>query len=323
MFDMIQNKECDIMEIEIKEELDVDFSEIYNQNFQKECDKPSTLTTVKVEKDDTWDDQNIALNHVEIKQEKLDENVEIKREDPLSISSTNIDNFDLSKLPADGSLKYVMCISCNKTLKVSSKLEKDIKCFKCSNLSKIHKTIKNDETFLESCHLCGQVFRSKNSVTKHIKTVHEGRKDYNCHLCNTDFTSESNLKSHIKNIHEGQRNYKCEKCNKDFFSLSHLKYHRETVHEGRKDFKCHICHKDFYQKSYLKLHIKLVHEGRKDYQCNECEKAFKQNGDLNRHIKAVHEGNKDFKCHLCNKAYSTKSNVRKHIKNVHTGIKNN
>ena len=42
MFDMIQNKESD-MGIEIKEELDVDCTEISNQNFQKEfiqCDKP-------------------------------------------------------------------------------------------------------------------------------------------------------------------------------------------------------------------------------------------------------------------------------------------
>ena len=123
MFDMIQNKESD-MGIEIKEELDVDCTEISNQNFQKEfiqCDKPSTQTTVcsvKVEKVDTSGDQNIALNHVEIKQEKLDENVEIKQEeDPLSILSTNINNFDLPKLPADGSLKYVhewfKCNICN------------------------------------------------------------------------------------------------------------------------------------------------------------------------------------------------------------------
>ena len=170
MFDMIQNKESD-MGIEIKEELDVDCTEISNQNFQKEfiqCDKPSTQTTVcsvKVEKVDTSGDQNIALNHVEIKQEKLDENVEIKQEeDPLSILSTNINNFDLPKLPADGSLKYVQCISCDKALKVSSKLEKDITCFKCLNST--HK-----------CKICNKAFSSTRYLINHTKNVHEGGKN--------------------------------------------------------------------------------------------------------------------------------------------------
>ena len=205
------------------------------------------------------------------------ENVEMKQEkDTVSSLTTNVDNFDLPKLPVDGSLKNVHCILCDKTLKVSSKLKKDIKCFQCSKLSfrcnicshnfktesvlNHHKRLIHEKAFAgKSCDLCGQIFRKKSSLTSHINIIHEGRKDFKCDECGKSFTQSIGLKLHIKAIHEGRKDYGCHLCNKVYTTKGHLLVHMKSVHEKCRDFVCEICGMAFSRKDTKKRHVIHVH----------------------------------------------------------------
>ena len=53
------------------------------------------------------------------------------------------------------------------------------------------------------------------------------------------------IKKHIKNIHQGKKDHKCDACGKSYVDLQGLKRHIIMVHEGRKDYSCEYCGKAF------------------------------------------------------------------------------
>ena len=64
-------------------------------------------------------------------------------------------------------------------------------------------------------------------MRRHIKTVHEGHKDFKCKSCIKPFTLAGCLRAHIKNIHKGHKDFKCDSVNdfdiNNFPHESHLK----------------------------------------------------------------------------------------------------
>ena len=83
-----------------------------------------------------------------------------------------------------------------------------------------------------SCDRCRSGFTTnwKNSLLRHIKTVHEGIKAHKCDLCEKSYTSGNSLKIHIKSVHEGINDHKCNLCNKAYGSTYGLKYHKNHAH---------------------------------------------------------------------------------------------
>ena len=61
-------------------------------------------------------------------------------------------------------------------------------------------------------------------MRRHIKTVHEGHKDFKCKSCEKSFTPDS-VRGHIKNIHKGHKYFNCDPCEKLFTSASNLREH--------------------------------------------------------------------------------------------------
>ena len=68
-------------------------------------------------------------------------------------------------------------------------------------------------------------------LKNHVKTVHEGRKDYKCSQCDKFFSQQGNLKAHIKTIHEGVKDFRCDICGDAFGYSYELKKHTKTFHE--------------------------------------------------------------------------------------------
>ena len=48
-------------------------------------------------------------------------------------------------------------------------------------------------------------FTQAGTLRRHIKTVHEGIKNYRCNYCGNCFTRADSLELHVKTIHDGQR----------------------------------------------------------------------------------------------------------------------
>ena len=57
---------------------------------------------------------------------------------------------------------------------------------------------------------CGKLFTNAG----HIKTVHEGDKDFKCESCGKLFTQANSLRGYTKTVHEGDKDFKCESCGK-------------------------------------------------------------------------------------------------------------
>ena len=60
------------------------------------------------------------------------------------------------------------------------------------------------------CNQCDYRATKKSSLTRHIKSVHEGVK-YDCNKCDYRATRLDNLTAHIKSIHKGIK-YDCNQC---------------------------------------------------------------------------------------------------------------
>ena len=42
-------------------------------------------------------------------------------------------------------------------------------------------------------------------MTKHVSSVHEGKKPFNCDICDFSCSQKSNMKIHIESVHEGEK----------------------------------------------------------------------------------------------------------------------
>ena len=74
-------------------------------------------------------------------------------------------------------------------------------------------------------------------MTRHIESVHEGRKAFKCDICDHSFTHKYKLKGHIESVHEGKKEFKCDICDQSFSKKYHFKRHMASIHEGKQRSK--------------------------------------------------------------------------------------
>ena len=144
----------------------------------------------------------------------------------------------------------------------------------------------------------------------------------NCELCDSVFTGKilrqckSNLKIHIRTVHEGERNFPCHICNKPFWHPWHRKRHIQSVHEKLKPIKCNVCGKSFSEASYLKTHknTKKACKVPDDYcQIEENEKPNNNVKSLNEKAKTSQPINeKQKECDFCGDLIHS-NDIRKHM----------
>ena len=137
------------------------------------------------------------------------------------------------------------------------------------------------------CDKCSKSFALKDQLKKH-KSVHE-KESYCCSQCGKVLRSKDNLTIHINSVHEGQKKpYSCDKCAKCFAQKGQLKIHRECVHK-EETYPCSQCDKELKSNDSLTRHIKTVHEGQRINICEYCNKAYGKKLDLNRHLASQHK----------------------------------
>ena len=86
------------------------------------------------------------------------------------------------------------------------------------------------------CVECGKTYKTQSNLNKHIKLVHECRKDHICTECGNAFAQKSHLDQHISAKHS--KVIKCHYCNNEFHTYSDREAHVTIEHEER-PYKCH------------------------------------------------------------------------------------
>ena len=146
----------------------------------------------------------------------------------------------------DGECQNYKCDLCEKNFFNSSFLLK-------SHLSKVHKGVESKIEMPDIFTIEKPKERkefNKDSPSKVFKSEDlriqtDGIHKRQCYHCSKSFTRTSHFKRHIRTIHEGQKDYKCESCAKSFSQAGTLKTHIRTIHKGHKDYKCESCAKSF------------------------------------------------------------------------------
>ena len=129
------------------------------------------------------------------------------------------------------------------------------------------------------CPICKAIF-SKFHLKRHLKQVHDGKKDYKCEYCGNEYFEKRRLDGHIKREHDNVRNEKCVQCGKLYFTKEVLRKHVKNIHNKKvnqieeivKLFECEFCGKTLRTKQSMQIHVKVVHEGLRDnHVCHICK----------------------------------------------------
>ena len=121
---------------------------------------------------------------------------------------------------------------------------------------------KESQADVIECHICQAVFKLKSDLTRHIASVHEGKKPFNYSICGGTFPKKQRLINHISSVHEGKKPFKCPICDYKGSEKGNLTKHISSVHEGKK-CKCPICNETFSRNQTLTKQISSVHKGNK------------------------------------------------------------
>ena len=62
------------------------------------------------------------------------------------------------------------------------------------------KSVHEREIF--ECSICHEKFSRRNSMNRHMKSVHERKKSFECNLCDSKFAQKVTLNRHMKAVHE-------------------------------------------------------------------------------------------------------------------------
>ena len=76
----------------------------------------------------------------------------------------------------------------------------------------------------------------------------------NCEVCDQSFAGKESLRKHMFSIHEG-KTFKCDQCGKTYSQITGLSRHKRIVHKGF-TFMCEVCCKEFKHFGSFKSHQK-------------------------------------------------------------------
>ncbi|KAF4974238.1 hypothetical protein FZEAL_8838 [Fusarium zealandicum] len=192
---------------------------------------------------------------------------------------------------------------------------------------------------LERKHICPREGCGKSFVTgtrlKRHQAVHEGEERFRCQDCGQSFRKKETLNKHIRKDHQGLRAFPCseDSCKEAFDSKAALKRHRERDH-GEAKFWCGECglkkmpdgteqRMGFTTEALLQAHVRQEHQN-----CMFCDFKSATRWELERHVEMYHSGQtvedrKTIPCPYaeCIKRFTKKSNLNAHIRTAHEGFR--
>ena len=81
-----------------------------------------------------------------------------------------------------------------------------------------------------ACPQCAAAFGTAGSLTRHVRVVHEKRKDHACPQCAAAFGTAGHLTKHVLTVHEKRKDHACPQCAAAFGEAGSLTKHVRAVH---------------------------------------------------------------------------------------------
>ncbi|KAK3601875.1 hypothetical protein CHS0354_041807 [Potamilus streckersoni] len=159
------------------------------------------------------------------------------------------------------------------------------------------------------CDICSRVLRTKESLQRHMSTVHGTETPYKCDQCGMQFKHKDPFSRHQK-LHEHPR-HSCEVCGKGFHDLYYFKLHVQ-FHTNEKPWVCEVCGKTFRQKKLMMAHLNK-HKGERPYKCKVCGKGFRSHDNVRAH-ESLHNPNCFHICDICGKTFRQRGRLNYHRK---------
>ena len=160
------------------------------------------------------------------------------------------------------------CTTCNKTYHTELSLKAHVKKKHLTTAEKL------------PCDVCGKVFEFPWHLKDHKYKTHA--KDTTCPTCGLVF-NEYSLKRHIRVVHENRRNSQCDICGKVFVCEGKVKIHKIRVHLNLKPFQCDGCSFTCASISNLNIHRRKRHDKKKNLRMGdfpEIENIFKSESHI-------------------------------------------
>ena len=206
-----------------------------------------------------------------------------------------------------------MCESCGKSCKDKSWLKKHI--------SDVHEG--QGKKF--PCNRCDEVFYTAIDMKRHRMAKH-----MDCEQCGKKFegpNAAGMLRCHIRSVHEGVRNYVCSTCGKAFFNNNDMVRHVDSVHlkkpvwqNIRKNYPggkkpnigmiCEFCQEKFSHRVLLQKHIQTEHRSLIKYDCRKCLQTFNSKASFLTHLEMNHKHD-IYQCKFCQQAFTLTFNYDK------------
>lgn len=181
---------------------------------------------------------------------------------------------------------------------------------------------------------CGKSFVTGTRLKRH-QAVHEGADRFRCSDCGQSFRKKDTLHKHIRKDHQNLPTHPCTEpgCDAAFDTKTSLKRHRERDH-GEPKFWCAECgvktledgtpqRVGFTTEHLLQIHLKQEHQD-----CMFCDFKSSTQGELERHIEMYHSGKsvedrRTEECPYpgCDKRFTNKSNRNNHVRTAHEGFR--
>ena len=160
------------------------------------------------------------------------------------------------------------------------------------------------------CALCGAVFNTKQSISRHFSDMHSNRSSFECDSCHRKLASS---KAHLLHVS------KCKKRNDRTLSGEENSVSEPPELTSGSSKTCKFCNRSFSKPSDLQRHER-THTGDRPFRCDQCGKSFRLKaalvGHQNTHLPAFEKTT--FSCHLCKAQLGSKSSLVVHLRR-HTG----
>ena len=124
------------------------------------------------------------------------------------------------------------------------------------------------------------------TAIRHKKNAHMAN-DFSCEDCDVSFGRSESLSRHVKSVHDGKKTYSCPYCEKQ---LGRTILIFSEGSQTSKKFECEICGKECAKKCELKRHILSVHNEHSSH-CSQCDLKFGTKVAMIRHKKNAHMAN--------------------------------